>query len=538
MPLTVADVVALEVVQRGQPEVVSDRRWDDEIRWVHVSDLDDLSTLLQGGELVLTTGAPLRRTPRVYLRGLADAGAVGVVVELGKALPSVPAAVAKAAREMDLSLVALHREVKFVEVTEAVHRQIVAEQYEEVAFDRRVHEEFTALSMKRASLTGIVEAAAHILGEPVVLEDLSHQALAASASGSEAAALLHDWERRSRLVPGRGEEWAVTPVGPRAQEWGRLIVPQRPTDTHRCQMVLERAASALALHRMIERDRTGLHQQAQSGLIDDVLRGRITDSAEVAARAHALGLRRATTYLPAVVRAERTADGAHPLTAQRRNVTLLDTVAHAVNAAGHTGLFTIRRDGEIGAVLSLNNVRTVEAKALTALGEDLRRDVARVHHAASVLAIGPTGRDVTDAVAGMTDAAHVAEAAMAMGGNDRPYFRASDVRLRGLISLLRDDPRVQAFAETELNTLMSTDTTPDMSHLSVLREYLAVAGNKAALAVRLHISRPALYKRLAAIERILGVDLDDAESMTSLHVAIMVFDSRRAAVQTPERTRA
>ena len=45
-------------------------------------------------------------------------------------------------------------------MTEAVHRLIVADQYEEVAFDRRVHETFTELSMKRASVGGIVDAAA------------------------------------------------------------------------------------------------------------------------------------------------------------------------------------------------------------------------------------------------------------------------------------------------------------------------------------------------------------------------------------------
>ena len=45
MPLTISDVVGLPVLQRGEPEILSDRRWDDEIRWIHVSDVADLSTL-------------------------------------------------------------------------------------------------------------------------------------------------------------------------------------------------------------------------------------------------------------------------------------------------------------------------------------------------------------------------------------------------------------------------------------------------------------------------------------------------------------
>lgn len=531
--MTIADVVALDVVARGEPEVLSDCRWADEIRWVHVGDVADLSALLRGGELLLTTGAPLRRAPKSYLRGLADAGALGVVVELGAPLRSVPASVAATARDLNLALVVLHQPIKFVEVTETVHRRIVAEQYDEVAFDRRVHEVFTELSMKRASVPGIVDAAARMLDEPVVLEDLTHQALAVSASGRAAAALLEDWERRSRLgPPGGDEQWVVTSVGPRAEEWGRLIVPSRPADTARARRVLERASAALALHRMIERDRSGLHQQAQSGLIDDIVRGRITDDAEAAARAHALGLRKAARYLPVTVRVDRTSDDTDPVATQRRNVELLDTVAHTVNAAGHTALFAIRRDGEIGAVLSLSSGRAgTEEKALTALGDVVAQRIRQAHGVAAVVAVGPPGGDVVDAVGGLAEAAHVAEVAIGMGPSThgRSYFRASDVRLRGLLSLLREDPRVQSFAETELRALLTSPDTAQPSNLTVLREFLAASGNKAALAQRLHISRPSLYKRLAAIERTLGVDLDDAESMTSLHVALLVHDGRRAA---------
>src|SRR5690242_13451990 len=197
MPLTVAEVVDLPVIKAGQPEVLSACRWDDQIRWVHVSDLADLSTLLQGGELVLTTGAPLRRSRAKYLRGIAAAGAIGVIAELPRAV-SLPASAAAAAASANIALIVLHREIKFVEVTEAVHRRIVSDQFDAVAFDRRVHATFTALSMKRVSAPGIVEAAARMLDEPVVLEDLAHQALAVAPGPDTTATMLDDWENRSR----------------------------------------------------------------------------------------------------------------------------------------------------------------------------------------------------------------------------------------------------------------------------------------------------------------------------------------------------
>ena len=124
--------------------------------------------------------------------------------------------------QLNLALVELHREIKFVEVTEEVHRRIVAEQFEEVAFDRRVHQTFTDLSMKRVSAGGIVAAAARMVGEPVVLEDLAHQALAVAPGPDNTVDLLEDWERRSRRASSeRGEDgWLMTAVGTRGEEWG------------------------------------------------------------------------------------------------------------------------------------------------------------------------------------------------------------------------------------------------------------------------------------------------------------------------------
>ncbi|SHT92872.1 Putative regulatory protein [Mycobacteroides abscessus subsp. abscessus] len=58
----------------------------------------------------------------------------------------------------------------------------------------------------------------------------------------------------------------------------------------------------------------------------------------------------------------------------------------------------------------------------------------------------------------------------------------------------------------------------------MLREFLNTGGNKTELAKRLHLSRPTLYTKLAIVQRLLGVDLDDAESRTSLHTAMLVLD--------------
>lgn len=527
MQPTLADILALPVVRAGDPEVVCPGPMDRPVRWVHVSDLADLSGLLTGGELVLTTGQALTDPAHRddYLPGLVRAGAVGVVIELGLHIDTIPDSVLSIGRALSLPVIVLHRRVRFVDVTEQVHREIVADQYAEVAYGQRVHEAFTALSMRRASIEQILDAAADMLDTPIVLEDLNRQVLAFAGHGVSAAVLLADWQRRSRLTPPAS--WTARPVGPYREEWGRLIAPEVADADGRTVMTLERAAQALALHRMVEQNRSSLELRAQSGLVDDLRRGRIVDEAEATARAHALGLRPALTYVPMTARVAESA-GADQVLIQQRRVRILDAIMHAIRSAGHTGLAATRDDGQIDLVLAPQRTSgqagSLDA-VLTEICSQIRRAVTRLDGIGDCrIGVGPESSRLVDAVGGLGEAGHVAEVAMSMPLGNKAFHRAADVRLRGLISLIRSDPRVQSFAETELAGLLTHRAKHGDEFFDLLNTFLRAGGNKAELARTLHMSRPTLYSRLDTLKRILGLDLDDAESRTSLHVAMLVLN--------------
>src|ERR1700677_756006 len=113
---------------------------------------------------------------------------------------------------------------------------------------------------------------------------------------------------------------------------------------------------------------------------------------------------------------------------------------------------------------------------------------------------------------------------------DRPlFYRLPDLHLRGLLHLLRDDPRLQTFVERELGALLANPRGAEL--LAVLGTYLAAGGNKAEAAKNSHLARPTFYERLRRIERILGVSLASAESRASLHVALLAHGSARPATQ-------
>lgn len=522
MTPTVAEILAMPEVQRGKPEVIAENGMDRPVRWVHVGDVADLTDFLQGDELVLTTGAALRADPGRYLGTLAAAGGLGAVVEVGEG-PPLPATARVVADRLGLVLVTLRRVIRFIDVTERVHRSIISEQYEQVAFARTTHEIFTDLSLRRGSVADIVDAAGRLLESPVVLEDLTHQAVAVTTAGDTTVTVLRDWERRSRLHaagigPVGAEGWEVAAVGRGTERWGRLIAIRARSDD-RTTMVLERAAQALVIFRMAERGRVDIEHQAQAGLLDDILQGRVRHEDEATARAFALGLAAAAQYTPATVRVGEWPTDADPVDTQRRSSRLLDTVVRAVRASGVTGLFSLRGPGEVGMVLS-----HVGDPALRTLGDKISRDVRRDDAGRPVLGVAEPAAQLIEAIRRIPEAGQVADAALSMS-DGRSYVAIGDVRLLGLIALLRNDPRAQRFAEAELRNLILHDLTGD-DLLTVLRSHLELGGNKSAVASALHMSRPSLYAKLARIEQILGVPLDDGLSRTSLHVALLLLDAR------------
>src|SRR5258707_10630529 len=88
MPLTLREILDLDVVRRGSPHVVAGAgRLDVPVRWVHALELTDVGRLLRGGELVLSTGIALPESPSGladYVASLAGVGVAGLAVELGR----------------------------------------------------------------------------------------------------------------------------------------------------------------------------------------------------------------------------------------------------------------------------------------------------------------------------------------------------------------------------------------------------------------------------------------------------------------------
>jgi purine catabolism regulator len=297
------------------------------------------------------------------------------------------------------------------------------------------------------------------------------------------------------------------------------------------ELLVSRAAATLALGQVLTSRAESLERQAHRTLISAIIErsGTALDADEAAARARAMGVEVAGRELVAVV--VRLPDGASGTGGGHGAVLgVAEAMAGSCRTSGVPALVGALDDVRAGALLSLlpgtddDVVLRALAGRLDALA--VGRGAGQVP-AAGVpgLVIGasrPAG-SLGSVRAAFREAREVADVAARQPGGtgQRRFYRLPDLRLRGLLHLLRDDGRLQAFAGRELGPLLSYDAEHGTSLAADLTVFLEAGGNKALAASRAHLARPTFYQRLALIERILGVSLADPESRTSLHVALL-----------------
>lgn len=555
--LSVRQVLALERVLAGEPEVVAGAgQLDRAVRWVHVAEAADVGVMLSGGEMVLTTGVLLagdEEKQAEYIRSLHRAEAAAVVLGLGRAFPRPPDVMRRAAERCGLPLVVLHRPFPFAELTEEVQSRLVRRKFASVSLSESVRTALTALITAGAPLQALLDEIAQHSACPVVVTNLAHRVLATAGERSAVDDVLRDWERISRQAwghhPGRsgtgggseGDGWVSAELGGRGERWGRIVLCGHRGDTATGRLLADRAAEALVLHRMLGGNAScSWEEQSAQGLLTDLVSG-VVPARQLLPRARAAGLpvnRR--TFVPLVVPGGEPAElgrllrllGLAGLVAELAEGTtaVLLSLPRDQDADTLTGHFAARLRAESGTVRAVSvagptasgPARTVSGSAASVSGS-----AASVSGAARPVVAAADARTAWDDVpAGLREARHVADAvADSAPALDLPaVVRLKDVHLRGLVRLLRENPHVQSFAERELDGLLCG---PGDDLLSVLRTYLATGRNKSRTAQLHHVSRPALYRRLEAIQGRLGVDLDDFEQAASVHIALLAHDAQQ-----------
>ena len=544
--LSLADVLDLPVVRRALPEVViGQTALDRDIRWAHVIEMPEPDDLLKGGELVLTTGLGASADPAAWTASLVGQGMAALAVELGSTWRDVPPTVVAGCARAGVPVIAFHRPVRFIEITESVHGAVVNAQFALLARGEEIHRRFTELILRGRGVPEILAELCAAVKNPVLLEDAGGSLVyyVSGPPGDDLAlsawADVHRAEDRGEVAEGV----FAAEVRLLDSSWGRLMALSLENRLDAFDRVaVERAALAVAIDLLSQQHDEQLRARSRGAFLSELSDGRVEEH-DARRRAEALGFPGtgrgallpvvAAWRRPAYARGRARGDSPGDLASVADGVTWTRLSGDLRTALASTGLSVLLGPRDVDLLVLL---------ALGARGYDeaLVEHVAHLFHGAldrhglgpadAALAVGGVADSWGAAGQGLRRVRRSAGAATSMAV--KRWYDARRPGLADLLHELRDTPELETFVEEQLGPLIADGSPRTRVLLETLEAYLAAGGRKAEAARALHLERQSLYLRLHRIEEALGVSLDDEDVVLGLHLAVRARRFRRGARST------
>lgn len=508
MSFSVADLLALPVMDNARVEVLIGHELDTrQVRWIHTSEIYNIAPLLQGREVLMTTGLGLvGNTPDVlaeYVSALARRDVAALFLELGRTFPNVPPAMLTAARDTGLPLVALHGVVPFIQVTEIVIPLLLDAERGQLDRTELATQELHGAILAGVGASGLVALTEKLCGGLAGLFDTQGTLVAGSDVASEVSVSVD----------------VNTSTGPALS----LVVPAGAGHVE----LVDLCASAIAISLAGDNRHRGSHLSAAAGLLRDLAKESYLTSSDVAARARAVGF--------------------GPQRDDRAVALVLRTTALTPESTGVKAIITALRetfgpclvgavDGELLAAVYARPamLRSCLEQAVTAINTELRATVGG--RVVRVVA-GP----VVDEVAGLARSLPAARDADRLADDLAIASRvvlANDLGVYRLLSSVVADSELERFINDQLGPLLETDARTGSELVVTLDAYLEAGSSKTSAAAALGIRRQTLYDRLERIADVLGgLDLADRQRLTAIDLALASWRMRTAAVSGRRRGR-
>jgi PucR family transcriptional regulator, purine catabolism regulatory protein len=173
---------------------------DRPVNWVHVSELEDPTPFLEGGELLLTTGLALRRGTSAqmeYVARLTATRVAGLGFGTGLTHDQLPEPLVAAAEHAGLPLIEVPLATPFIAISKAVSRAAAADQYAGVTRIYEAHQQLTNAAVRPDSFGSLIQRLARLINGWALLLDRGGGVMhaAPTTAGQREASLVAEVDR-------------------------------------------------------------------------------------------------------------------------------------------------------------------------------------------------------------------------------------------------------------------------------------------------------------------------------------------------------
>jgi PucR family transcriptional regulator, purine catabolism regulatory protein len=462
------------------------------VRWVHVSELEDPTPWLKGGELLLTTGMGLGKTParqRAYLERLAEANLSGLGLGTGFSFTKVPKAVLEAADRLGFPVFEVPYPVPFIAITETIFSRLGAEQFDVLQRSLEAQTALTRAVLEGEGVEGIASELAEAIGGWAVVLDLHGLPIASSpgAARTRAPRLWEELQDSRPEGPGysvslvdRGDHVSVQPVGARGRVEAFLGVGKRDALGQFDRIVASHALSLLAIELDKSRAVADAERRLRGDFLDALVGGRLSQR-EVGRGLRKFGLSPGDKV--AVVALESDAP-----------VEDLNWAAEDVLSRRDGGFLTAPRDDGVFVLM-----RPDGGEDLSMFRKELAERLGNEVRAGAGSAVDPV-----EAGRSLREAGYALQVCRVEGRSLADFESLGTYRL---LLTLQEPDALRAFADSVLEPMDRYDTEHGGELLPSLRAFLDHNAKWEAAAADLFVHRHTLRYRMRKVEELTGRDI-------------------------------
>lgn len=493
------------------------------VRWVHIMEVTQVGHLLNGNELILSTGIGWQdneETSLSFLQQLIDSGASGLCIELGTYTKQPLESMKALALQANFPLIFFHEEVRYIDITQDLHTHFIHQHHKMVSDLESLSTKLNQLLLSGKGLLPLLKLLHETTHVQVAFFPFDTDAVfVPSLPKEEGAAFFEKWIYGELFhLSDVKNKLAHRPILALEHLFADLLLFAEQELSEFQILALDRCATAIAQEMMrttyIE-EKTRFKQELW---VTDWLGGKhsLQDIRE-----YVMTIKPPMKLGPIIICVFDKAAGSNGSREQETLLIQKQMIARSLfEREGFYLLPTVYEQRIVFILLDQMPSGTSHERILRTIQRFQKAQETQLFQ--TLIGIGRTISDPLQIQVSYETALETLEIQKDIGVLPKPFYH--ELHVYKVILLMKKTGQLTSYVAGYLSGIIAYDREKNGQLLKTLHMYLALSGSKQETAKELFIVRQTLYHRLDKITAILGDDFLQPQKRIALELALHGYE--------------
>ncbi|KWW13025.1 PucR family transcriptional regulator [Peribacillus simplex] len=494
-----------------------------QVKWVHCMEVTQISHLLNGNELILTTGLGWKKcddTFLSYLKQLIQCNAAGLCIEMGSNMLTVPQSAIDFANEHQFPIILFHEEVPFVKITQDIHTLIINKQYQMISNLENYSQQLNKNLLEMDHYEPILKFLHSYLNVQVILifNENDIATIPRTKKKLTYQMIADDYDEKTKLKKTMLKQ-AIQVLGENYAELYIYSDDRELTDFD--SLILDRTATALAQHLLRELYIEEKKMSEESKWLTDWIEGEIGDEA----------IRERLSYIDPKMQLDGgmvcicKQHSRNNKSAAKLDGTYFKIMFRTVFEQYGFHVFSMEIHQQLVFILGDNrSSEDWKSRVASAVDRMMKMDLGSRNRMGQLsMGFGKHVQRLNEIYKSYETARETLLLQDSLPEESRSIFY-QDLHMHRMISLLNKHGNLEETVHEYLGPVIEYDKQNNGELMPTLKSYLACNGSKQETSKQLFIVRQTLYHRLEKLEKLLGSDFMRSDKRLGLEFMIFALD--------------